>query len=161
MKLYISFCTTSEPWPEVRAKSAVSSKTGRQHLAVAVERAEPLDLARDALPERHLGRDDVVRPARTLDLAAHCCARARAELDEKRVLGELGCERRLAAVAGMDDRVRRVRVEERGDRRLQHVPVAAGEIGAADRAGEEHVAREEVAVGEEGEVRRRVARARA
>ena len=28
VKLYISFCTTSEPAPEVRAKSAVSSKTG-------------------------------------------------------------------------------------------------------------------------------------
>ena len=27
-KVYISFCTTSEPAPEVRAKSAVSSNTG-------------------------------------------------------------------------------------------------------------------------------------
>ena len=60
---------------------------GREHLAVAVERAEPLDLARDALPERHLGGDDVVRPARTLDLAAHCCCPGRAEVGEKRVAG--------------------------------------------------------------------------
>ena len=28
VKVYISFCTTSEPAPDVRAKSAVSSKTG-------------------------------------------------------------------------------------------------------------------------------------
>ena len=28
VKVYISFCTTSEPTPDVRAKSSVSSKTG-------------------------------------------------------------------------------------------------------------------------------------
>ena len=49
---------------------------GRQHLAVAVEGAEPLDLARDPLPERHLRGDDVVGAARSLDPAAHGCARA-------------------------------------------------------------------------------------
>jgi hypothetical protein len=27
-KVYISFCTTSEPTPDVRSKSAVSSNTG-------------------------------------------------------------------------------------------------------------------------------------
>jgi hypothetical protein len=27
-KVYISFCTTSEPWPDVRWNSSVSSKTG-------------------------------------------------------------------------------------------------------------------------------------
>ena len=60
---------------------------GREHLAVAVKRAEPLDLTRDALPERHLGGDDVVRPARTLDLAAHRACPRRAEVGEKRVAG--------------------------------------------------------------------------
>ncbi len=28
LNVYISFCTTSEPSPDVRAKSSVSSKTG-------------------------------------------------------------------------------------------------------------------------------------
>ena len=68
----------------------------REDLAVAVERAEPLDLARDALPERHLGGDDVVRPARTLDLAAHRVRLRRAEVGEERVAGELRAEGRLA-----------------------------------------------------------------
>src|SRR3954447_16470966 len=58
----------------------------------------------------------------------------------------------------MDARVLWVRVEERGDRGLQYAPVATGKIGAPDRAGEEHIAREEVAVREEGEVRGRVSR---
>ena len=39
--------------------------------SVAVEGAEAVDLARDALPERLFGRQDVVRPARRLELRAH------------------------------------------------------------------------------------------
>ena len=38
---------------------------------VAVERAEALDLARDPLPERLFGRQDVVRPPWRLELGAH------------------------------------------------------------------------------------------
>ena len=56
----------------------------------------------------------------------------------------------------MDDGFERVRGEERGDRGLERLPVAAGQIGATDRAGEQHVAREQLAVCEVGEVGRRV-----
>src|SRR3954447_9507812 len=44
---------------------------GRLDPAVAVERAEALDLTGDVLPERLLGRQDVVCPARRLELRAH------------------------------------------------------------------------------------------
>src|SRR5215212_8043943 len=44
---------------------------GRLDSAVAVERAEALDLAGDVLPERLLRRQDVVCPARRLELRAH------------------------------------------------------------------------------------------
>ena len=49
---------------------------GRQHLAVAVEPAQSLDLARHALPERHLCRNDVVGPAWSLDPVAHRSVRS-------------------------------------------------------------------------------------
>ena len=68
MNVYISFWTTSEPAPDVRAKSSVSSKTGVWIAPVAVERAEALHLVRHAPPERLLGREDVVGAARPLDL---------------------------------------------------------------------------------------------
>ena len=69
---------------------------GRQDLAVAVQRAETLDLARDALPERHLRGDDVVGAARSLDPAAHGCARAARSSARNGFRGELRGERRLA-----------------------------------------------------------------
>ena len=44
---------------------------GRLDAAVTGERAEALDLARDALPERLFGRQDVVRSPRRVVLGAH------------------------------------------------------------------------------------------
>ena len=70
---------------------------------------------------------------------------------------ELGAERRLRAVAGIDDGLRRIAVDERADRVEERVPVGARQVDAADRAGEEEVAAEERAVGVEGDVRGRVA----
>ena len=60
----------------------------------------------------------------------------------------------------IDDRVRREAVREHADGREQRVPVGAGKVDATDGTGEEQVAAEEVAVGVEADVRRRVARNR-
>ena len=80
------------------------------------------------------------------------------KLGEERVAGELGAERRRRPVSGVDDRLRRIGLDERADRVEQRVPVAERQVGSADRAGEEHVAREEATVGVVGNVPGRVAR---
>src|SRR5438128_11045482 len=77
---------------------------------------------------------------------------SRAQLLEERIALYLVAERRRRAVAGVDDRVRRKALDERPDRREQLVPVAAGQVGAPDRAREQDVAREQRAVGVVGEV---------
>ena len=112
-------------------------------------------LARDLLPERLLGREDVVRAARRLD-ARHARSSARNGLR-----CELGAERRLRPVARVDDRLGRdsgrasIRTEA-----SERVPVGAGQVDAADGAREEQVAAEEAAVGVERDVRRRMPRDR-
>src|SRR5262249_41767131 len=58
----------------------------------------------------------------------------------------------LGTVAGMHDGVRREPVDQPPHRVEQGLPVAAGEIDPSDRAGEEQVAREQVAVREERDV---------
>ena len=92
MKVYISFCTTSEPCARGAREELGVLEHRRLDRPVAVERAEPLHLADDALPERLLGREDVVRAARPLRAS-------RAQLGEERVAGELVAERRRRAVA--------------------------------------------------------------
>ena len=64
------------------------------------------------------------------------------------------------AVARVDDRLGRKLLGEHPDRREQRVPVGARQVDAADRAGEEQVAAEELAVCMESDVRGRVARHR-
>ena len=93
-----------------------------------------------------------MRAARRLD------ARSRgAQLREERIALELDAERRLRPVPGIDDGLGRIAVGERPHRVEERVPVAARQVDAADRAGEEQVAAEERAVGVEGDVCRRVA----
>ena len=104
-------------------------------------------------------RQDVVRPARCLELLAHDCAFA-AEVAEERVRRELARERRRRAVAGIDDRLGREALEQRAHGAEERLPVAAREIDAADRAREEQVAGEELAVVVERDVTRRSGRAR-
>src|SRR5581483_8369162 len=71
-----------------------------------------------------------------------------AELGEVRVAGELDAERRLGAVAGMDDRLRREAVGEHPHRVEERVPVGAGQVDPSDGAREEEVAAEQLALGE-------------
>ena len=68
----------------------------------------------------------------------------------------LDAQRRLGAVAGMDHRLRRQAVGEHPHGGEERVPVGAGQVDAADGAGEEQVAAEQLAVRMEGDVRRRV-----
>ena len=163
-KVYISFCTTSEPAPDVRANSAVSSNTGVTIRRYPYKPAEPLDLPCDALPGGHLGRDDVMGPAWPLDLRApaHPAAFRSASRSSARngLCASSDRERRRGPVARMDGRPRREALGERADRRQQRRPVAAREIGATDGARKQHVAREEHAVDRVRQVTRRVARDR-
>ena len=126
--------------------------------AVAVERAQALDLRRDARPERLLGRDDVVRAARSLDscLPAHSAGSARRSARNGFRASSVA-ERRDRPVAGVHDRLGRQRVDEHANRREQRVPVGSRKVRAPDRPGEEHVAGEERAVRVVGDVSRRVA----
>ncbi len=98
-------------------------------------------------------RQDVVRPARRLELRRHA-----PELAEERIRLELAAERRRVAVAGVDDRVAAVALDEPLDRGDERAPVAAGEVDAADRALEQEIAREDVRADAEGDVVDRVAR---
>ncbi len=142
----------------------MSSNTGREDLAVAVEAAEPLDLADDPLPDRHPGGDDVVRAAWTLDLPGHQVASPgsgrRAQRCEERVRGELLAQRRLRPVTGPYPRLGGIPVEQSADRGEQGRPVASREVGAADASGEEDVPREQLAPDGVRDMRRRVPRHR-
>ena len=60
-------------------------------------------------------------------------------------------------MARVDDGLGREPLAEHADGREQGVPVGAGQVDAADRAGEEQVAAEELALGEERDMRGRVA----
>src|SRR5262249_15843535 len=62
---------------------------------------------------------------------------------KERVAAFLAADGRLLAVAGPDDRLVREREQYGPDRFQQGLHVAAGEIGAADRAGKERVADKE------------------
>ena len=153
--VYISFWTMSEPAPDVRAKSVRVLEHRRLDAAVAVERAEPLHLPRHLLPERLVGREDVVRAARRLDTAS------RAQLREERVAAR--ARRRASSPARARGRRRSRADSGRASVRTEASSVSqsrAGKVDAADRAGEEQVAAEEAAVGVEGDVRGRVARDR-
>ena len=92
----------------------------------------------DDVPPAVVVRQDVVRPARRLELR-----RSRPELAEERIRLELAAERRRVAVAGIDDRIAAVAVDEPLDRGESVAPVAAGEVDPADRAREEQIARED------------------
>ena len=116
---------------------------------VAVQAAQPLDLARDALPAAasRPGRRRACRAAarfgRSLIRSTPLLA---PKVGEKRVSSELLAERRRRPVSGIDDRLRRIRVDESADRVEQRLPVASWKVRAADRAGEEDVSREQGAV---------------
>ena len=82
-KLYISLFTTSDAAPDVRSNRPVSSKPGvwmRRH----PERGQLLHRA-DEVPPRCIVRQDVVRPARGLELLRHFGALC-AQLDSMRAL---------------------------------------------------------------------------
>ena len=148
-------CTTSDASPDVRSNSAVSSKPGvwTRDQPYCAHCSSIVRITRHHRWSR--GRTSCV-PRGAWNLLAHC-RRAARELCEERVARELDAERRLVAVAGMDDRLGREPLDEHADRGEQRVPVGAGQVDATDRAGEEEVAAEELAVGVEGDVRRRVA----
>src|SRR5439155_2871810 len=83
---------------------------------------------------------------------------SRAQLGEKGIALALGAERRRRPVARVDRRLRREALCERAHRVEQRLPVAAGEVDAADAVLEQQVSGEERAVRREREVVRRVAR---
>ncbi len=125
----------------------------RDDPAVAVRLGDLGERARGELPERLLRREDVVGPARRLELhweAERSSARKglRSSSAPSVVAG---------AVARVHDRLRRIPLGEQADRVEQRVPVPAGEVDAADAAGEQDVAREEAPVRVIGKVSGRVA----
>ena len=126
------------------ASGSAGSRRARQTSSVVADHPPP---------ERLLGREDVVRAARRLELRVTARSSARNGLRASSAPSVVG-----GPWPGVDDRLGRVALDERADRLEQRVPVAAREVGAADRAGEEHVAGEEAAVGVEGDVAGRVAR---
>src|SRR5581483_7998497 len=81
-----------------------------------------------------------------------------AQLGQERIRVELSAERRLGTVTGVDDGVAPVAVDESPDRLEEGLPVAAGEVDAADRTCEQQVAGEDDAAGRERDVPGRVAR---
>ena len=139
VKVYISLCTTSDASPAVRAKSAGVLEPGRLDASVAVAPRELLDRAHE-VPPGGVGGQDVVRPARRLELAGSRAALLGAQLAQERVRRELAAERGRRAVPGVDDRLGREALEQAPNRGEQRLPVAAGEIDAADRAREQQVA---------------------
>ena len=68
-------------------------------------------------------------------------------LQDERIRRPLAADRRVRPVARMHDRVVAQRKQHPGDRPHQDVVVAAGQIGAADRAGKQRVADEQVLPG--------------
>ena len=148
---------------------------GRRDARPAVLRALLLDRADDAPPQM-VARQDVVRPARRLELrhapaspmaspvfgpgaggfAAGASSHG-AKFREERVARELDAESRLGAVPRMDDGLGRQAFGKHSDGGEQRVPVGAGKVDAADGSREEQVAAEELAAGVEGDVGRRVA----
>ena len=77
---------------------------------------------------------------------------------EERVARQLDSERGRRPVPGIDRRLRRESFRERPQRLDERVPVAAGEVGASNRAGEEHIAGKEGFARVVREVTGRVAR---
>ena len=143
VNVYISFCTTSEPCPDVRVKSSVSSKTGVvDPRGSRTRRTESLRLADHAAATSGCSRgQDVVRAARRLELVTRRGARR-----------GTGCARarRRASSAGRGPNRRRSRAGSarsgRGSTRASVSQSPYGRSVAPDRAGEEHVAGEERAV---------------
>ena len=125
----------------------------RDDPAVAVRLGDLGERARGELPERLLRREDVVGPARRLEL----------HWEAERSSARKGLRSSSAPsvvaepVARVHDRLRRIPLGEQADRVEQRVPVPAGEVDAADAAGEQDVAREEAPVRVIGKVSGRVA----
>jgi len=117
---------------------------------VPVEVAQSLHLLRHLPPERLLGGKNVVRTARRLD------ARHARSSREERVAFKLVAERRLRAVAGVDNGVRRIAVDEGAHGGDERVPVGARQVDAPDGAREEQVAAEQRPVRVVRDVRRGV-----
>ena len=158
--MYISFWTTSEPAPGRPLEQRCVLEHGRRDRPVAVEVAQPLDLRRDAPPQRLLVRHHVVRATGTLDpgaLAHGASARSsarnglRASSPPSVVIGPWPGYTTVSAGSALG---------ERPDRGEQRLPVRAGEVGTPHRAGEEDVAREEAVLRVVGDVVRGVPRHR-
>src|SRR3954468_2825129 len=120
--VYISLVTTSEASPAVRAKRAVSSKPGvwmrRQPYCAACS-----SIVRTTCHQRcSAGRTSCV-PRGAWNLGGDT------QLAQERVRVELAAERRLRAVARMDDGVAPEPLDEQAHRVEQLPGVAAGEVG--------------------------------
>ncbi len=146
--VYISFWTTSEPSPDVRAKSPVSSKPG-VWMRRSRRGGRPRPSCSRRCHQRLLGRQDVVRPARRLELRHRSVTRVMRYVAGARSSARNGfvSSSRPSVVAGpcpgYDHRLRREAVEQRAHRLQQRLPVATGQVDPPDRSGEEQIAREE------------------
>src|SRR5262245_64751299 len=148
--VYISFWTTSEPAPDVRANTSVSSKTG------VSMRLYPYSLQTSSAvssTRRHAGCSDG-----RMSCVPRGASNTAAQLREEWIACELVAEGRRRTVTREDDRLRGKALNEGLDRLEQRVPVALRQVSTAHGAGEEDVAREERAVRVVGEMARRVAR---
>src|SRR5262245_22339643 len=148
--VYISFWTTSEPAPDVRANTSLSSKTGGSM------RLYPYSLQTSSAvssTRRHAG----CREGR-MSCVPRGASNTAAQLREEWIACELVAQRRRRTMTGVDDRLRRKALDQSLDGLEQRVPVALRQVGAADGAGEEDIAREQRTVRVVGEMARRVAR---
>ena len=143
-KVYISFWTMSVDSPTPRANSSVASNVGRLDAPVAGGLEDALGDGLDAPARGPVLGQHVGRAARRLDPLAHCASSARKGFDA------FSRPRRGGAhVAGQDERVVGVALEQRGDRVQERLVVAVGAVGPPDRVLEQHVARgDDALVGE-------------
>src|SRR5690348_12285428 len=157
-KVNISFCTMSVVSPTPRANRSVASKIG---VSMKPKPACPNSSSqRERSLERRLpssgSTSKVPRGAWSLPPPATSAG----ELGEEGVARALRAERGESHVAGVNGGVLVQVVHERADRLEQGRPVAAGQVGAADGALEQHVSREHdlFVRDREGHVARAVAR---
>ena len=144
-------CARRAPCPRTRASGSAGSRR-----ASKAARSRRL---RDARAAARRGGCRESRGALDLDRVAHPARSARSSA-RNGLRASSVAERRRRTVARVDDGLGREALDERANRREERLPVGPRKIGATDRAGEEHVAGEEAAVGVVREVRRASARER-
>src|SRR3954469_15209290 len=152
-KLNICFWTMSVESPTVRLKTSVASKIGVSIGSYPADSSSSRPAAITSARRRAVPAfaSSVPGGAWSLATSGAVVPLAAGQLLEERVRRPLLTQRRLAHVTGVHGRLRGQRVHERADRLEQRRPVAAGQVDAADRALEQHVAGEDCLLGRDRE----------